>query len=113
MVNKNHVLCSFVAGIILAGSGVALGADPQQNAPADPNPASRQKMAEVHQRMATCLRSDKPIAECRSDMLKNCQDLMGKEGCPMMGAWGGGMGPGMMGGRMMQGAPVNPEPAPK
>lgn len=110
MFRKNGFLCAVVAGIMLAGSGVTFGADAQQTAPPDPSPASRQKMAEVHQRMATCLRSDKPIAECRSDMLKNCQDLMGKEGCPMMGSWGGGMGPGMMGGRMMQGAPANPEP---
>jgi len=49
------------------------------------------------------LKSDKPMTECRAGMLKNCQDLMGKDGCPMMGSWGGGMGPGMMGGGMMQG----------
>ncbi|HME72786.1 MAG TPA: hypothetical protein VKM54_23400 [Myxococcota bacterium] len=109
MINKRNFLSAFVAGVVLVGS-IVLGADAQQSGPADPSTASRQKMAEVHQRMATCLRSDRPIAECRSDMLKNCQDLMDKEGCPMMGPWGGGMGPGMMGGRMMQDAPVNQGP---
>ncbi len=106
MLKKSLFLRAIVAGIMLSGSGVN-GAHAQQGGPAEPSAASRQKMAEVHQRMATCLRSDKPIAECRSDMWKNCQDLMGKEGCPMMGGWG----PGMMGGGMMQGAPPPQRPA--
>ena len=111
MTRKSTFLCAIVAGVTLISSGIVSGADAQQSGPADPSPASRQKMADVHQKMSICLRSDKPIAECRADMLKNCQDLMGKDGCPMMGPWAGGMGPGMMGGRMMQQAPTNPGPA--
>jgi hypothetical protein len=110
MTINNNFLWAIAAGIALIGGRIVLGADVQQSGTADPSPASRQKMAEVHQKMSICLRSDKPIAECRSDMLKNCQDLMGKDGCPMMGSWGGGMGPGMMGGRMMQ-EPANQGPA--
>jgi len=86
--------------------GAALGADTQTNVPAaNPSPEMRKKMAEVHQRMVVCLKSDKPMTECRADMLKTCQDLMGKDSCTstMMGSWGGGMGPGMMGGGIMQG----------
>lgn len=45
----------------------------------------RQKMAEVHQKMADCLKSDKPLSECRSEMMKACHDNMGAQGCPMMG----------------------------
>lgn len=111
MASKGNLLFVIVAGIALVGSGIVLGADAQQSGTADPSPASRQKMADIHQKMSICLRSDKPIAECRSDMRKNCQDLMGKDGCPMMGQWTGGMGPGMMGGRMMQEAPTNQGPA--
>ena len=111
MIHRSYLLGAFLAGVVIAGSSIVFGADPQQSTPAEPSPTSRQKMAEVHQRMATCLASDKPIAQCRSEMWKNCQDLMGKDGCPMMGAWGGGMGPGMMGGGMMQNPPVNPGPA--
>lgn len=41
------------------------------------------KMAEVHKKMAECLRSDKPMAECHEQMKKECP--MAKEGhCPMM-----------------------------
>jgi hypothetical protein len=90
MTIKSSFLWAIVAGIALIGSSIVLGADAQQSGTADPSPASRQKMADIHQKMSICLRSDKPIAECRSDMLKNCQDLMGKDGCPMMGSWGGG-----------------------
>ncbi|HUI58668.1 MAG TPA: hypothetical protein VLX90_00515 [Steroidobacteraceae bacterium] len=47
-------------------------------------------MAIVHEQMAACLRSDKTFAECRSQMLSNCQHV-GSRYCPMMGR---GMGRG-------------------
>ncbi len=41
------------------------------------------KIAELHTKMAECLRTDKPTAECREQMRKDCP--MSKEGhCPMM-----------------------------
>jgi len=52
----------------------------------------RQQMAEMHQKMADCLKSDKPLSECRSEMMKACHDKMGAEGCPMMGHHGEGHG---------------------
>ena len=72
-------------------------------------------MAEIHQRMADCLVTQKPISACRVEMQTSCQEMMGKQGCTMMGTGNGGMGPGMMGGGgMMQqpGAPTPPS-APK
>jgi len=110
MIRSSNVVGGLVVGILLAGGGIVLGAYAQQSGPPDFSPAAREKMAEVHERMATCLKSDKPLAQCRSEMLKNCQDFMGTDGCPMMGPWGGGMGPGM-GNRMMPGPPVNQRPA--
>ncbi|MGZ3787871.1 MAG: hypothetical protein ACXVLQ_05075 [Bacteriovorax sp.] len=60
----------------------------------------RQNMASAHEKMATCLRSDKPVEECRKEMMQSCQDTMGKDGCSMMGKMHemGGMmhGKGMM-----------------
>ncbi len=100
-----------IATVMLA-SGSALAAEPAQPAAADPSPEMRHKMAEVHQKMAECLLSEKPIAECRSEMQTSCQATMGKGGCPMMG---GGMGAGMMmhekGTGMMQGAPSQAPPS--
>lgn len=43
----------------------------------------RQKMADMHMKMADCLKSDKPMKDCKAEMKKECKS-MGKE-CPMMG----------------------------
>lgn len=55
----------------------------------------RQKMAGAHEKMASCLRTEKPFSECHEEMMKTCKDSMGKEGCAMMG------GKEMHGGHMM------------
>ena len=55
------------------------------------NLEQRQKMASLHDKMAACLRSEKPLADCRQEMWKSCKE-MGKEGgCPMMGEHHGKM----------------------
>lgn len=55
----------------------------------------RQKMADMHSKMAACLKSDKPMSECQKDMMNSCRQMMGKDGCPMMGHMRG-MNHGMM-----------------
>ncbi len=47
----------------------------------------RQQMAGAHEKMAACLRSDRPVAECHEEIMKSCQETMGKA-CPMMGGMG-------------------------
>ena len=47
-------------------------------------PKQRQSMATVHENMAVCLRSEKPMEECRKEMMQSCKEQMGKNGCPMM-----------------------------
>ncbi len=96
-----------VASAVLV-SGVALAAEAVLPTPVDPSPEQRHKMAEIHQRMADCLVSARPIAECRGEMQKSCHEMMGKAGCSMMD---GGMGSGMMGGGMMQGQGMGETPA--
>jgi hypothetical protein len=66
----------------------------------------REKLASVHEQMASCLRSDKSLSECRSLMLQGCRSAMGTTGCPGM------MGPGMMGPGMGPGVKKPPEPPP-
>ncbi len=65
----------------------------------------RKNMASAHEKMAECLRSDKTIESCQKDMMQSCHEMMGKDGCPMMGQMGkmhGMMGKkGMMNGNMM------------
>lgn len=45
----------------------------------------RLNMATAHEKMATCLRSDRSVEECHKEMMQACKDTMGKDGCPMMG----------------------------
>ena len=53
----------------------------------------RLKMANVHSKMAACLKSNTPIRECRKEMRRSCMDKMGKNGCPMMKGKGQNMRP--------------------
>ncbi|MGE0631427.1 MAG: hypothetical protein AB7H48_12955 [Parachlamydiales bacterium] len=48
----------------------------------------RKKMAEMHEKMALCLKSDKSMDDCRDEMRKQCD---GEDGCPMMGKGHRGM----------------------
>jgi hypothetical protein len=78
--------------------------------PAEPSPELRARMAAAHQKMADCLKSSRPIAECRAEMRESCRGMMDEHGCSMMGTSedGMGMGAGHTGGGMM-----HPSPEPK
>ncbi len=52
--------------------------------PAEITADQRQKMADIHDKMAVCLRSDRPMADCHQEMMTACKSTMGKNGCPMM-----------------------------
>src|SRR5690242_17690453 len=75
--------------VLMALASTAFVAD-APTAPSAPTKEMREKMATLHEQMAACLRSDKPISECRPEMMKHCQAMMGTEGCSKM-----------MGGKMM------------
>jgi hypothetical protein len=66
-------------------TGAAFAAEPPQPAHPAPSKEMREKMATMHEQMASCLRSDKAIATCHEEMMKSCKDTMGEKGCPMMG----------------------------
>jgi hypothetical protein len=51
---------------------------------------NRRKMAELHQKMSDCLKTEKPMSECHNEMMQGC-DMMGKNACPMMGPMHGKM----------------------
>jgi hypothetical protein len=85
---KIAITLALVSLVLAAGS--LFGADTK------PTKEDRQKMAEMHSKMADCLKSDKPMGDCQSEMMKSCKSMMGKEGCPMMGQMKGMMKGGMM-----------------
>lgn len=66
------------------------------------------KMAEMHKKMANCLRSDKSMSECHDQMKQDCP--MAKEGhCPMMDEMKGMHGRMHGKGKMMKGGGTEPE----
>jgi hypothetical protein len=72
--------------VLMGGAGAASAADmPKgEHEHQAPTKEMREKMATVHDQMAACLRSDKAIADCHKEMMKQCEDTMGKDNCPMM-----------------------------
>jgi hypothetical protein len=96
-----HVIASV---LVLMGASAVFAADPPAANPTAPPKEVREKMATVHEQMAACLRSDKPLADCHSEMMKNCQDTMGKKDCPMMGHGMMGSGSGKRAHMMQDGA---------
>lgn len=69
-------------------STAALAAPPA--AMMEVSPEQRKQMAEMHTRAAECLKSTKPMQECREEMMKNAphmaRGMSERWGCPMMGA---------------------------
>lgn len=45
---------------------------------------TRKQMADMHQKMADCLKSDRSISDCRDTMMASCP-MMKDGSCPMMG----------------------------
>lgn len=88
----------FLAGAALCAGVVQAKDVPRADAP-EPSPEMRRSMAAVHERMAACLASERPMAECREEMHRNCQQMVGPGHCPMGMMGPGAMGPGMMGGK--------------
>lgn len=90
---------------LIALNSTAFAADAPAAASA-PTKEMRERMATLHEQMASCLRSDKQIAECRTEMRKHCQAVMGSQGCTRMMGMGGMMGMGRgMHGRMTSSPP--------
>lgn len=81
---SRSLLSVAAASLLLAGAGLAVAADAPQAASA-PSKEMRDKMAQMHEQMASCLRSEKSIGECRQEMMQSCQKMMDGKGCSMMG----------------------------
>lgn len=87
-----------VAAILLASFQLATAADKPKPGPLTKEERQARaerhdKMAENHRKMAECLRSDKPVSECRDQMRKECPMMTDDGECPMGGGRGRGRGP--------------------
>ena len=93
---KNSKSFITISILTLLAATTTFGAETAKKGMPQMPPEMRLKMADTHQKMADCLRSDKPMSECHQEMMKSCHEAMGKNGCPMMGEMQGHM-KGMMG----------------
>jgi len=82
---RHRVRTTLVLMALSVIGAVAVAANPAPGASTAPTKATREKMAVLHEQMAACLRSDKPLADCHEQMRKGCQENLGDQGCPMMG----------------------------
>lgn len=78
---------TFILALVLAISGTAY-AHETGKAHKHPKEApkltaeQRKGMAEAHEKMAACLRTDRPEQECHEEMMKTCEATCG-DSCPM------------------------------
>ncbi len=66
-------------------AGPALAQNTAAPPPYQPSPQERQQMAQLHERMAACLRSNRPFDDCRNELWHGCQQPNMGRACPMMG----------------------------
>ena len=92
-VKKMAGLCSVIA--LVANLSFAAEPSPKPGRMKEPTKEQRQKMAELHEKMANCLKSDRAVSECRKEMMQSCKETMGNDGCPMGGMMHGKRGHGM------------------
>lgn len=107
IVSKVRVRTAIAALLLLSGAGAA---STRADSPAPEHALSketREKMAVLHEQMAACLRSEKSLLECRSAMMRSCQEQLGSDGCPMILGVGGGTD----GRHHMQPMSATPKPA--
>ena len=113
MINRTRItgLKCFALGAAVLWGSCAI-ASPPATGVAAPSPAMREKMAQIHEKMAACLRSNRSIADCHQEMMNQCHQALGDQACRMM--QGGGMmnGRGMMKGRGMMSPPASTPPQP-
>lgn len=103
---KTQLTCIALSLLISVAATAADKKADEKKGPPEPTKEQRAKMAGLHEKMAACLKTDKPVRDCHKEMMDSCHE-MGKD-CPMMPGphHGGPMGGGPMGGP--GGMPENP-----
>ena len=89
MISLRSARAAITATLLLCGAAVTV-ADTPPPPEHELSRETREKMAALHEQMAACLRSDKPVLACHSAMIRSCQEQLGSDGCPMMTGMGHG-----------------------
>lgn len=89
---KKYIITMSMALAFSTGTLAAESSQAQKESQAAPSKELREQMAQAHEKMAMCLRSDVSVQDCHQQMRAQCQDMKGDGSCMM-----GKMGRGMMG----------------
>jgi len=79
---RNLPRATLASVIIMACAGSTLAADGTKPECPTPTKEIRERMAAEHEQMAACLRSNKALTQCRTEMAKNHQEVTREMGCP-------------------------------
>ncbi len=89
---KRSLTAKIITVVVLGTASIAFGAEKAKMTHNMDNmkhmemtAEQRQSMAAAHEKMASCLRSDKSMEDCKMEMMSSCKESMGKESCSMMG----------------------------
>ena len=116
---RSHFISAFV--ICLAAASATLAADDNQTAKpmnhegmagTPMTPELKKDMADMYQKMADCLRTDKSLQQCSKDAMTNCPVVQKTGHCPINEGMGPSMGKKMkhgMRGMEMGGMKEKPE----
>lgn len=84
---KSATACATLLAVTsLLTAGMVWAATDTAAAPATktaPTKEQREQMAQAHEKMASCLRSDKGVGDCRTEMMQTCRTV-NYQGCGMM-----------------------------
>ena len=75
---------------------------PPSHAQADQSPEMKKNMADMYQKMADCMRTDKSMHDCHKEVMKDCPVAKETGSCPLMDGMGGMMKHGKMKSGMMK-----------
>lgn len=73
---------NFSLAVLVGAMGFAVASNAAEPSAMQPTKEMRATMASAHEKMAACLRTDKPMAECREEMRKGAPMMRGQ--CSMM-----------------------------
>jgi hypothetical protein len=88
MKNKSTLILGSMLSLSLSLAATAKETHPSKKEMPMMTHEQRLKMANAHQQMADCLKSDKPLSECHEQMKKTCSEATDKGACMGMGMMG-------------------------
>lgn len=87
------ILSLSLPGIVMAQ---AKSKAPNSQAHAEQSPEMKKNMADMYQKMADCMKTDKSMHDCHKEVMKDCPVAKATGSCPLMDGMKGMMNHGKM-----------------